>query len=637
MKSVLNFFKKQDFKNSLRDTLYRFPVSVSLCVIVTTLFFVLIATWPSMEYAEEIGKYILTIIITFFLSLWVSILQESIDISKWKWYVLQLWVLVFWALFYFSLPSDLDDFSSFIRFLITLFGIIGALYVAPYLQYIKKWTYAEQWYYVYFYRISVVFFLSFIVWWALALLGNIAILTITTLFDIWYGLWWDVHAYWTVISLCLLTPYFGLSQIPKKWSFEEKKFEENAFFHFLIRYIALPFIYVYFIILYAYTLKVLINFSHWPKGEVSWMVIGFSIFWYIIYIFSYIFEQWKKQKSHKLIHIFRKYFPLIILPQIGMLFYAIFLRIHQYDFTVNRYFVVAFGIWLLICSLYLIFSQRKTLLFIPLLLTVFTLIISVGPWSVYSFPLERQIQRLEKNLVVAWIRNEINKEITPLNNHSDISEDLSRQIYDGIDYLCDFDNCDAVKEIFPKLYNDLYTQDRQDFATNSWKYEYKASATYDVEYTEPSTWEIKNYIQDTIKVSWSYGFRDDNMYRIDSATWYVALNVEWYDYVLLVDTYKNSLWDIKVQIDAINQELIISTWDIQERASLATAIETIRQTYAADNTYMFNTSKDRFEFQTDLYTWVFIPKTVSIFSDANYEPLKYENEYISGYILLKSK
>jgi flagellar biosynthesis protein FliQ len=86
-----------------------------------------------------------------------------------------------------------------------------------------------------------------------------------------------------------------------------------------------------------------------------------------------------------------------------MLFYAIYLRIHQYDITVNRYFVVVFGLWLLVISAYYIFSNKKHLAFIPAVLTLFTVIISVGPWGVYSLPESRQLERLKSNLISANI------------------------------------------------------------------------------------------------------------------------------------------------------------------------------------------------------------------------------------------
>jgi hypothetical protein len=60
-----------------------------------------------------------------------------------------------------------------------------------------------------------------------------------------------------------------------------------------------------------------------------------------------------------------------------MLFYAIYLRINQYDLTINRYFVVIFGIWLLVISIYFIFSKKKNLMVIPAILTIFTIIISI--------------------------------------------------------------------------------------------------------------------------------------------------------------------------------------------------------------------------------------------------------------------
>lgn len=119
---------------------------------------------------------------------------------------------------------------------------------------------------------------------------------------------------WMIIALSLLAPFFALTKLPTRETFESGHFNENAFFSFLVKYIAIPFIFLYFVILYAYTVKVLMNFSEWPKGEVTWMVIGFSLFGYIIYIFSYIFES-----SNRAIRYFRASFPAIVLPQLAML------------------------------------------------------------------------------------------------------------------------------------------------------------------------------------------------------------------------------------------------------------------------------------------------------------------------------
>lgn len=102
------------------------------------------------------------------------------------------------------------------------------------------------------------------------------------------------------------------------------------------------------------------------------MVIGFSAFGYLIYIFSRAYEE-----ESALTRIFRRYFPLLVLPQVCMLFYAIYLRIAQYDITMNRYFVVVFGIWLTIISIYYVVSQKRYLSVIPSSLVAIILIISV--------------------------------------------------------------------------------------------------------------------------------------------------------------------------------------------------------------------------------------------------------------------
>jgi hypothetical protein len=86
-----------------------------------------------------------------------------------------------------------------------------------------------------------------------------------------------------------------------------------------------------------------------------------------------------------------------------MLFYAIYLRVAQYDITINRYFVIVFGLWLFGLSLYYIISKNKRLIVIPASLTAITLIISIGPWSVYNLPESRQLARLETNLIEAKV------------------------------------------------------------------------------------------------------------------------------------------------------------------------------------------------------------------------------------------
>jgi hypothetical protein len=129
-----------------------------------------------------------------------------------------------------------------------------------------------------------------------------------------------------------------------------------------------------------------------------------------------------------------------------MLGYAIYLRIAQYDLTMNRYFVVIFGIWLAIISVYFIVSKRKSLTVITASLTTIALIISIGPWSVYTLPLKRQYNFLIENLTTAGMIH--NGVISKKPQQLDAS--LENNIYSEIQYICGFSRCEKIKKLFAK-------------------------------------------------------------------------------------------------------------------------------------------------------------------------------------------
>lgn len=93
-------------------------------------------------------------------------------------------------------------------------------------------------------------------------LGSIALWSIDTLFGVSFD---DAYGYLAVIAFCTIAPFFALARIPDTETIGDEQGSENVFFTFLVKYVGLPFIVLYFIILYAYSLKVLMNFSDWPK------------------------------------------------------------------------------------------------------------------------------------------------------------------------------------------------------------------------------------------------------------------------------------------------------------------------------------------------------------------------------------
>jgi len=623
MKHLLSFLKTENLKTNIKNISQRFPFPILIIIILSWLFLYLIH-WDFTNFTEEtIIRTISSFIITFFISLGINIASEWAILSKKASTFTLLLAPIFWILFFLGFDQNIDNFENFVFFILTLVWIISFIFFAPYLKKIFTTKEKQSVFYSYFYNVANVFLMSFILWFVLFILWIIAISVVFALFDIsWIDQWkliWD----WAVISLALLTPIFTLTQIPKSSSYNKNYFKENKFFSFLTKYIATPFIYIYFLILYAYSVKVLANFWDWPKWEVSWMVIGFSIFGYIIYIFSYAFDL-----KNKFIKTFRKVFPYVVIPQIFMLFYAIYLRINQYDLTINRYFVVVFWIWLFIISLYYILSNRKSLSTILSTLTIFTIIISIWPWSVYSLPETRQYSILITNLEKANILQ--NWEIIPLKNYSDIDKDLSKNIYSEIDYLCDFSDCSNIKNLFNKQYLNLVEKDKKEFE----KRKNENIQKKELKYREPSKWEIVSYITEQIKVEnhyWRNNINNStiNIYLKNTEKMY-PLDINWYNKIYKINDYVNEWVSDYVKVDIKNKKITITKNSTNiETIDISSILDSIYQTYKNSQTTKFSKKDLTFE----IWNYKIIFENISIKNPIINWNNKYNNYYTNGYLL----
>ncbi len=453
MKNLLNSFRVRTLRESFKKAFYRFTLSFFLVFIIAVLFFILNHRFWWIE--DTMFRAVFSLIVTLFLGIWVYLTGESNNFSYFKNNLLQLFPVVFWVLFFLWFDTwNMNDFQDVVFLWLASVWIFSYLFFAPYLKNLFTKNVKQSVYYTYFYKVGVVFLVASILSWAVWGLWSVAMVTVSELFDI-RRLQDEVYLMdWAILSFGIFAPIFALVQIPSKKDYRNNYFNENIFFSFLVKFIAVPFVCIYFIILYVYSFKVLLTFWDWPKWEVTWMVIGFSVLGYVSYMISYIFE-WKSE----FIKVFRKYFPYVVIPQVFMLFYSIYLRIAQYDITINRYFVVVFGIWLLVISIYYIFSKKKHLSFIPAVLTLFTIVVSVWPWSVYNLPESRHFNKLKVLLVEAWIL--VDWKIIPLSDYSDIDKELWKKIYSEIDYVCDFNNCSRIKELFSEIYKEIEENDRK--------------------------------------------------------------------------------------------------------------------------------------------------------------------------------
>lgn len=574
-----NFFKREkivSIVNNLKDSFLKFPLSFLSVFIIAWIseYLVFQNRLINERTINILSKILLSLVLYYFLSIWIYLLNNKNKLFDLKTCFLQIFWILISVFFYFSFPESLTDnfyFENLIYIFVSFIWAISFIFVSKYLLN-KEHTNIS--YYSFFNWIYSKIFASVLVWFMMMLLWFIALWSIFSLFELKVFISeWKTFSTWFVFSIVLFAPIYFLYQINWDFHWLSDKIQENKFYNFVNNYLSIPFIIVYFVILYSYTIKVLFNFNSWPEGIISWMIILFSLFWYLIYIFSYIFED-----KNNLVRIFRKIFPIAVILQTPMLFYAIYLRISQYDLTINRYLVVIFWIFLVFISLYLIFSKKKLLLSIPFVLTFFIIFISFSPFSIYKLPETRQLNLLKNDLTDLNIF--INWKID-LKKFDNINKDTSKKIYKKIDYLCDFHSCYSLNPIFSDLIREIENEHKLEW----WKTETSSSVNLyyrNNNYRWISNWELKSRLLEKLNISpyrdtyqnsninFSLGFYNPNQNLIELGD---------YDYLLKLDNsytrshlfissidldkniitiYKNNWWneefDIKDELNKFYEE-----------------------------------------------------------------------------------
>ena len=210
------------------------------------------------------------------------------------------------------------------------------------------------------------------------------------------------------------------------------KYEESyhSFFRFFGLYIFFPLAIVYACILLVYGGKIVIT-QTWPKGLISMMVIGYTIWGLIAYLLTY------PLKESSLVNKMRSTYFISILVFVLLLFGAIGIRISQYGITESRYLIVMIGIWIVTVGITSLLRPKKT--FSTMIFTLLWLAISSAylPRGAAPIALHSQKNRLESLLEKNgfWDGNNL---IVQEKNVDDLPEESQQELSQAsniVDYL----------------------------------------------------------------------------------------------------------------------------------------------------------------------------------------------------------
>ena len=448
---ALRFPSLDYLSTQARQSLWRFPLTILSAFIAVTLAIFLIETeeqtFNRFPYINAMLCAALGISLYFCVAIFASRQKLSMG-GKVGAHMAATAVLVG---IFFSLPdveSTHNTSLPYIRF--TLYSIIIHLLVSliPFLftrQLNGFWNYNKA----LFLR-----FLTALLYSAFLYVGLVmALLALKTLFEVKIPdeLFWELF----IVIGGVFNTWFFAAGVPLDFEKLDKVTSYPKGLKIFSQYVLLPLLFLYLLILYGYGMKIILS-GDWPEGIVSYMIMVVAVLGVLAMLLIYPYAL---HSENQWIRKVNKGYYLLLLPLLILLFLAIGMRLGDYGFTINRYFILVTGIWLTVVCIYFL-SGRNNIKFIPLSLALLLLFISMGPWGVFSVSEESQLSRLKAVLQegdilkagvvqdeVIWVKDSLPEFYAPAVNINDgqLSDSLHNEVKSILDYLDNYHGLSSIQ------------------------------------------------------------------------------------------------------------------------------------------------------------------------------------------------
>ncbi len=495
---IKDFFQIKNFKQNIQE----FPFSF-LSGLLFSIFSILAVEYESSH--KVLDEYFFYFAYSFFLASFLFVSLQFLKVSKLTKF-LTFFLIVGFAIYLSNLHIIPMKFYLFIFLFIAIFISLFWSYL-----YKKKFNNLQEWEHI---DKIISSFITTILFTFMIYFGIIlALFAISKLFDIKI----KSNRYFEIFlfSIGVIGTNIFLTLIRKR------DFQIHSKTKKIISQILLTFSTIYLIILYIYTLYIIITLQL-PKGILAWLIVIFSIIALMTFFYytPYFNEQNKKYK---------KWFFIALLSQIALLFLSIFIRIQEYGITINRYMIVLFGLWLLFVTIYFLFFKSFKYYIIFLVLSIFIFISQLGPISAYKISEISQLNRLQILI----------KQNHPL---KDSSFKIRYQISSIISYILKNHGIEPFKKVFPNYVREYKNKKLQQDLDKRW-YVFDRFLTKKLGFEYVSRWDYEQNIK-----------AKDRVIFLDQQN---PINVKGYDYLYRLHSYKDSpmISDLKNKSMILNLSL----------------------------------------------------------------------------------
>ncbi|MEK7668571.1 MAG: DUF4153 domain-containing protein, partial [Gemmatimonadota bacterium] len=245
---------------------------------------------------------------------------------------------------------------------------------------------------------------------------------------------------WAVVAF-VFSAWFFLGGVPEDVEALEARRDYPAVIRVFAQYLLVPLVSAYLVILTLYLGKVVVTWD-WPSGWIGYLVSGVAgtgIFALLLV------HPAGEDGGQRWVATFTRQFWIAILPSIGMLWLALYQRVHQYGLTEPRYFLIVLSIWLAALAAYYGATRSRNIAIIPASLAIVALVTLAGPWGGYAMSQASQVGRLR----AALTRNGMLADGTLRRAAREVGAADRAEVSGTVRYLVAVHGTDAIAPWFP--------------------------------------------------------------------------------------------------------------------------------------------------------------------------------------------
>lgn len=384
IKPLFNLSNWASVVPAVKETFSRFPLAMIAMLSATLIALLLI---HEIEFADNIflGRCLASMLYAVVALTSLKLFVDSEKVSKTQHTVAAITIMAVIVIFVWVVFSEL----TILTYILFSVAVILSLLFSPYIN--RPSSCASVWYFNYQTGAAVFFagLAAIILGIGMSLiLASIAYLFETKIPDAIYADIW-------VLSWGILFPIYVLSNISQEFDFEDDNCAFPKGVSFITNYILVPLMFAYMAILYAYFIKIIVQWEL-PRGNLGWMITTFGSIGITTKLLVYPI------RSHgtRLLVLFDKYYYYALIVPVVLLAMAIGVRINDYGVTEQRYAVVLLGVWFSIITLLAIFKKDQFhIKYVPIILAALAFFSTFGPWGAVEVSIYSQTNRFESLLI----------------------------------------------------------------------------------------------------------------------------------------------------------------------------------------------------------------------------------------------